>query len=131
MAVLDPSVSLSVPEGDTDLPGDTSTTGYLGIHQTVTGRFPYIPAGRGGTRLDPDRFRMDLEAGSSYRFPAIGIPAVTVTDADGTTVWQSEDAQAFAPNYSGTYYLVAEYAEEVPSFGLPIRKYSVDLEVVP
>ena len=131
VAVLDPSVSLSVPEGDTDLPGDTSTTGYLGIHQTVNGRFPYIPAGRGGTRLDPDWFRMDLEAGSSYRFPATGIPAVTVKDEDGTTVWQSEDAQTFTPSYSGTYYLVAEYAEEVPSFGLPIRKYSVDLEVVP
>ena len=105
-------VAPAVSEGSTDLPSNASTSGYVGVGQSVTGRI---------TLYDRDWFRTELTAGQSVTIEARGSasgggtlydPELRVYGSNGNSVAFDYDSGAgfdallrFTPSTSGTYYL--------------------------
>ena len=99
-------------EGSSDLPASISTTGYVGVDQSVTGRI---------SLYDRDAFETTLTAGQTVVIEARGSasgggtlfdPDLYVYDASGNYItynWDSgvgrDAALSFTPTTTGTHYL--------------------------
>lgn len=115
--VIDPStgtdtITPAVSEGSSDLPSNSSTSGYVGVDQSVTGTI---------SLYDHDWFRTDLTAGQTVIIEARGAasgggtlydPELYVRDSSGNLVAYDWDSGAgydsylrYTPTQSGTYYL--------------------------
>ena len=109
---------VSVSEGATDLPTNTSTTGRVVVGGSATGAV--------GTRRDQDWFAVELEAGKIYRFDLEGSwysdgtlydPYLRgIHDAGGERIDNTSDDDEgrglnsrvyFTPNEGATYYVAA------------------------
>ena len=109
---------MSVSEGDTDLPTDTTTPGRVVVGSSATGEV--------GTSGDRDWFAVDLEAGKTYRFDlkgsrtndgtlydpylrgihdADGEPIANTTNNNSGSGWNSR--VYFTPDEEATYYVAA------------------------
>ncbi len=102
----------AVSEGSSDLPASISTTGYVGVDQSVTGRI---------SLYDRDAFETTLTAGQTVVIEARGSasgggtlfdPDLYVYDASGNYItynWDSgvgrDAALSFTPTTTGTHYL--------------------------
>lgn len=102
----------AVSEGATDLPANSSTSGYVGVGQSVTGTI---------SLYDRDWFRTELTAGQTVIIEARGSasgggtlydPELLVYNSSGRFVAYNLDSGAgydaylrYTPSTSGTYYL--------------------------
>ena len=108
----------SVSEGDTDLPNDNSTPGRVAVGGSATGDID--------SAFDTDRFRVDLEAGKTYRFDLEGEPTgggtledsfLGLYDGSGTSLTDDDSGEnlnsriTHTPATGGAYYLVAAAAD--------------------
>lgn len=106
----------AVSEGAADLPANTSTPGYVGVGQSVTGRI--------SSSLDRDWFQTDLTAGQQVIIQARGSatgggslsdPVLRVYNSSGRYLTGNDDGGtgldsylAYTPSASGTYYIEAD-----------------------
>ena len=116
-----PGKRANVSEGDTDLPGDTTTTGEVDVGGSVTGTI-----GDNTTDLGHgDYFKVELEAGKRYQIDLEGAPTgrgtlpnpwlANILDPDGSGLagWTDIDSgvglnarEIFTPTEDGTHYAV-------------------------
>ncbi|WP_193183731.1 pre-peptidase C-terminal domain-containing protein [Nisaea sediminum] len=105
----------AVSEGATDLPSSTSTSGYVGVGQSVSGRI---------TRYDRDWFQTELTAGqrviiqlrgSASGGGSLSDPVLRVYNSSGRYLTGNDDGGtgldsylSYTPSTSGTYYLEAD-----------------------
>ena len=92
-----PDDSGNVSEGDTDLPGDTTTTGKVEVGGSVTGTI----ADTIDDLSSGDSFKVDLEAGKRYQIDVEGAPTgrgtlpdpwlASIVDPDGNQVQSAGD----------------------------------------
>ena len=113
---------VSVSEGGTDLPANSTTPGRVMVDSSATGNIEYSGYSSG----DRDWFAVDLEADKMYRFDLEGSPTGNGTlrdpylrgiyDAngdriDGTSDWSSgvglNSRVFFTPDEGATYYISA------------------------
>ena len=115
-----PGGRANVSEGNTDLPGDTTTTGEVDVGGSVTGNI--------GSFADADYFRVVLEAGTRYQIDLEGAPtgrgtladpALTLYDEsennlldDDTSGIGANSRVIFTSTTAGTYYLRVEDSDE-------------------
>ena len=115
-----PDDSGNVSEGDTDLPGDTTTTGKVEVGGSVTGTI----ADTTDDLTTGDSFKVDLEAGKRYQIDVEGAPTGrgtlpdpwlgNILDPDGNLVQNSGDNDdgvglnarlILTPTADGTHYV--------------------------
>ena len=115
-----PDDSGNVSEGDTDLPGDTTTTGKVEVGGSVTGTI----ADTTDDLTTGDSFKVDLEAGKRYQIDVEGAPTGrgtlpdpwlgNILDPDGNLVQDSGDNDGgvglnarliLKPTADGTHYV--------------------------
>ena len=89
----------SVSEGDTDLPEDTSTPGWVAVGGAATGAI--------GTAYDQDWFAVELDAGRTYRFALTGSPGGggTLPDTYFRAIYNSEgqyQSKTYNDNFGGS-----------------------------
>ena len=114
-----PGTRANVPEGGTDLPHDTTTTGEVDVGGSVTGNVE--------RNSDRDWFAVDLGAGKRYQFDLEGADTGRGTledprlrniyDASGSSIPNTENDDVggsilnsrviFTPTATGTYYVEA------------------------
>jgi len=128
----DTTTTPAVSEGSSDLPGDSSTSGYVGVGQSVTGTI---------SLYDRDWYRTELTAGQTVIIEARGYasgggtlydPELYVRDSSGNLLaynWDSGagyDAYlAYTPSQSGTFYLdVDGYSYYTGSYTLSVTSAS-------
>ena len=119
-AEMTPDDSGNVSEGDTDLPGDTTTTGKVEVGGSVTGTI----ADTTDDLTTGDSFKVDLEAGKRYQIDVEGAPTGrgtlpdpwlgNILDPDGNLVQDSGDNDdgvglnarlILTPTADGTHYV--------------------------
>ena len=104
-----------VSDADSDFASDTSTAGRVGVGASATGSI--------GSADDSDWFRVDLAAGTTYRFDLEGEPTargsledplLTLYDASGSRLASDDDGgqeynsrMTFTASVAGSYYLAA------------------------
>lgn len=123
----------AVSEGPGDLPSNASTTGYVGVGQSVTGRI--------SSSSDRDWFRTELNAGQTVIIEARGSasgggtlfdPELVLLDSSGRLVAYDLDSGlgrdarlAFRAARAGTYYLdVDGYAAYAGSYTVSVTAAS-------
>lgn len=128
----------AVSEGATDLPGNTSTTGYVGVGQSVTGTI---------TLFDRDWYRTELTAGQTVIIEARGRssgggtlsdPDLYVRNSGGSLIAYNWDGGIgrdallrFTPTYTGTHYLdVDGYWLSTGSYTLSVTGSSGNIPAV-
>ncbi len=85
LTVLDLTLRGSVSEGEgEDLPANSSTTSFLGVHQSVRGSIPR-------NSDDSAWFRVELEARLGYRTPTQGLSNMYLVTENGSKVWGYRD----------------------------------------
>ncbi|MEQ8332073.1 pre-peptidase C-terminal domain-containing protein [Nisaea sp.] len=105
-------VEQAVSEGSSDLPQNTSTSGYVGVGQSATGTI---------SLYDRDWFRTEFTAGESVIIQARGSatgggtlfdPVLRLYDSNGNYLSGNDDSGvgrdsylSYTPTTSGTYYL--------------------------
>ena len=135
---------VSVSEGDTDLPADTTTTGRVVVGGSATGEVE--------ARGDQDWFAVELEAGKTYRFDLKGLHSGDGTlydpylhgiyDAGGerfpnTTADQGgvshNSLVHFTPDEDGTYYVEAGgvHRHHVGTYTLGVTEVTDDYAAEP
>jgi hypothetical protein len=111
-----PQISWGISEGEVDLPFSTSTYGFVGVGQSVTGTIGYF--------FDRDVFRTELVAGETVSIQARGghsgggtlhDPDVTIYGSDGRYLATDGDSGVgldanliYTPSTSGTYYIMVD-----------------------
>ena len=129
----------NVPEGDTDLPDDDTTTGEVDVGGSVTGNIEPID--------DVDSFSVHLEAGKLYQIDAEGEitghgtlpdPFLALYDGSFSFIFQDDDdgeglnsRLSFTPTATGTHYLTVKDARSgTGTYTLSVRDItpSVDQE---
>ena len=150
LEVTEEQVSVSEPDGE-DLPGDTTTTGWVALVATGTGTVSGTATGDIGTSGDRDWFAVQLEAGWTYRIDLFGIDSDKGTlrspylrgihNADGNLIPDTTDFGSgkgnesrlrFAATETGTYYIAAsglgQGTYEVGVEGFPPDDFSDDTD---
>lgn len=122
-----PSPGQTVMEGDTDTPGNTSSTSVFSVGDTFQGELDVAS--------DRDFVGIELSAGTSYTFDLKGSPSgagtlpdpfLVLRDANGTFVAQDDNSGTglesqivFNPSASGTYFLdVRNFSGDTGTYAL-------------